>query len=310
MFWFIWRQYRKQVLITSMALAIYFVALLVTGLHVTHEFNVARGGGALGYPVVSENIQYLGYCSLAIPILLGLFWGVPLFAKEYEDGTHRLAWAQSVPRKKWLLAKLSWLLGMSVLFGALTAIAITVWGHAGQMLTNDRFFWPISFTMQGFVPFGLTIFAVSLGAVVGAYMRRVLPALILTLGIFAAFWFVVPSYVRPHYQTPVKYNYSYSQTTVVQQDGSYALGGNANAFSLPEGSWILDPGDQSTTCTPTSMTTPAMAGKVLHCTVYYRYRYQPASRFWRFQVSEALLYIVLSALILPTTYWTVLKRDA
>ena len=35
-------------------------------------------------------------CPRVAPALLGIFWGAPLVAREYETGTYRLAWTQSV----------------------------------------------------------------------------------------------------------------------------------------------------------------------------------------------------------------------
>jgi len=43
-----------------------------------------------------------------LPILLGLFWGVPLLSKEYVEGTNKLVWTQSISRRKWLSVKLVW----------------------------------------------------------------------------------------------------------------------------------------------------------------------------------------------------------
>jgi len=33
---------------------------------------------------------------LAAPALIGMFWGAPLIAREFETGTFRLAWTQDV----------------------------------------------------------------------------------------------------------------------------------------------------------------------------------------------------------------------
>jgi hypothetical protein len=48
----------------------------------------------------------LGVAALAVPGLIGMFWGAPLAARELETGTFRLAWTQSVTRARWLAAKL------------------------------------------------------------------------------------------------------------------------------------------------------------------------------------------------------------
>ena len=45
--------------------------------------------------------------ALAVPGLIGMFWGAPLVAREFETGTFRLAWTQGVTRTRWLAAKLA-----------------------------------------------------------------------------------------------------------------------------------------------------------------------------------------------------------
>ena len=41
-----------------------------------------------------------------MPALIGAFWGAPLITREFEAGTFRLAWNQSVTRARWLAIKL------------------------------------------------------------------------------------------------------------------------------------------------------------------------------------------------------------
>jgi ABC-type transport system involved in multi-copper enzyme maturation permease subunit len=42
---------------------------------------------------------------LVVPLLLGLFWGAPVIAREVEQGTHRMIWTQGVSRRHWALTK-------------------------------------------------------------------------------------------------------------------------------------------------------------------------------------------------------------
>ena len=51
---------------------------------------------------------------LVVPVLIGMFWGAPLIARELETGTFRLAWTQSVSRVRWLLVKLG-LVGLAAI---------------------------------------------------------------------------------------------------------------------------------------------------------------------------------------------------
>ena len=82
-------------------------------------------GGALGLrhhrPPLPGRVRraastLAGYLIL-LPALVGMFVGAPLLARELEHGTHRLAWTQSVTRRRWLLSKT-----------LLLALAITVGG--------------------------------------------------------------------------------------------------------------------------------------------------------------------------------------
>ena len=41
-----------------------------------------------------------------LAVLIGIFWGAPVVAREFDTGTYRLAWTQSVTRTRWLASKL------------------------------------------------------------------------------------------------------------------------------------------------------------------------------------------------------------
>src|SRR5450755_2204300 len=53
-----------------------------------------------------------------LPLLIGLFWGAPLVARETELGTHRLIWTQSISRGRWLSVKLATFMPAVVLSAA------------------------------------------------------------------------------------------------------------------------------------------------------------------------------------------------
>src|SRR6185369_4964630 len=48
-----------------------------------------------------------GLVVIVVPALIGAFWGAPLIAREFEAGTHRLVWTQSISRNRWLAGKLA-----------------------------------------------------------------------------------------------------------------------------------------------------------------------------------------------------------
>ena len=63
---------------------------------------------------------------VVFPALVGLFVGAPLLARELQHGTHRLAWTQSVTRRRWLLSK-TLLLSLATALGAALLSALVMW---------------------------------------------------------------------------------------------------------------------------------------------------------------------------------------
>ena len=113
---FTWLQFRMQAAVAFGALAAVAVVLALTGPHLVHLYDttVATCSGASRLLAGHERVRDQrplpatgpGLVLLAVPALLGIFWGAPLVARELETGTYRLAWTQGVTRKRWLAAKL------------------------------------------------------------------------------------------------------------------------------------------------------------------------------------------------------------
>ena len=139
---------------------------------------------------------------LIVPVLIGMFWGAPLIARELETGTFRLAWTQSVSRMRWLLVKLG-LVGLaSAAVGGLLSLMVTWWYSPIDKVNQNRF-GAAAFGLHGFVPAGYALFAFALGATTGLLFRRTLPAMAVTLVGFVVARFAVAYWIRPHFMTPV-----------------------------------------------------------------------------------------------------------
>src|SRR5580704_16752850 len=147
---------------------------------------------------------------LLAPAVIGLFWGAPLIARELETGTAALAWNQSVTRTRWLAVKLA--------IGGLTAMAVTealsliqtwwavpisqaVADGSGAGVAQSRFS-QLNFATHGITPLGYAAFAFALGVAAGALIRRTVPAMAVTLAIFAALQVAMPLWVRPNLAPP------------------------------------------------------------------------------------------------------------
>lgn len=106
MIWLTWRQHRKQALFTAIGLAILAALMIPTGLTMHHMFNDsglpgcvrAIGDAALvpnttqacGAAFTQFNSRFrtygtVGVLFLFLPLLVGLFWGAPLIAREVEQ---------------------------------------------------------------------------------------------------------------------------------------------------------------------------------------------------------------------------------
>src|SRR5206468_12843846 len=103
------------------------------------------------YGGLLRNVPWLNF----LPMLVGIFWGAPLIAREVEQGTQRLAWTQSVSRLRWMTTKLVLLLAATAA-GALIFSVLFSWWFApfarvnfGGGFTRMQ---PDVFDFQGIVP--------------------------------------------------------------------------------------------------------------------------------------------------------------
>jgi ABC-2 family transporter protein len=324
-------QFRTQAVTAAAALAAFALLLAVTGPHLASLYAASglsgcHGGSCLnlagGFDAEVQGsytalyLFSLGAILLA-PAVIGLFWGAPLIARELETGTSALAWNQSVTRTRWLAVKLAVV--------GLTAMAVTeglslmqAWwaaplgravgqGAPSGPLSQGRFT-QLIFATHGVTPLGYAAFAFALGVTAGALIRRTIPAMAVTLGIFVALQIAMPLWIRPHFVPPER-----AVITVVPgrvAGGATGPGGNTLtlvATSLPgqPGAWILSSGPVSAAgkpvrTTPAACTTPGIAESpdFYSCLTSHgiseAISYQPARRYWPFQWTETALYLVLA----------------
>jgi len=339
--WAIWRQHRNQFISFAVLLAAFAALLIPTGIHFWNVYQhalttCAHNPRVLNCDDLSSSLflsQTDGFIKIAavlgtfgLPALVGLFIGSPLIAREYEEGTNKLAWTQSVSRRKWLTVKLLWALGFALLYGVLLAILVTWWSRALNAIALNRFVQG-HFETQGLMPVAYSVFFTAVGFMTGAWFRKTLVAFAITFGVFVLCMASFAQLIRPHYATPV---------TVSAPMGPGAISGK-----IPIGAWVLsrdienksgkvfnsfDINNMPSQCreltlniqvAPNSHIAKVKASGVDpldDCLNQAGYRqiakYQPAYRYWDFQRIETGIYLGLTALAVGATYWFVLKRDA
>lgn len=194
MTWVTWRQHRPQALTALAVLALVAVYALASGLWLRSTFGsdaigscLARSGGA-GCGAMISSFQHrvqggvevpLNLVLLVAPGLLGATAGAPLLGQELERGTWQLAWTQTVPRRRWLIAKLGLIIAALAAFGAvLTVVVSWSWSPLDQVsvtIQPPQFFAEgVALTCSLLCAFGLALLAGlllrnTIGAMVAAY---------------------------------------------------------------------------------------------------------------------------------------------
>jgi hypothetical protein len=210
MTWLVWRQHRVQVYLGAALLAAFAVLIVITGIQVGNQYHAAQAACAAGHGcrhlgglfLGSHAVGFLIISTLGAPVLVGLFIGAPLVAAEAEAGTTQFAWMQSVTRKRWLTVKIGWMLLAAAIWGGVISALVTWWEGPNNAVQLDAFD-PGRFDIMGLVPVAYSLFAVALGVAAGALLRRVLPAIAVTLAGFIAVRALVALLLRPHYLSPV-----------------------------------------------------------------------------------------------------------
>jgi hypothetical protein len=321
MMWLTWRQHRRQALYTVIALAVLAAVMVPTGLAMHHTFThsglaacldkmgtaqTVEGGDGHDCNALAQqfsnkynSMTFIGILFVLLPVLVGLFFGAPLVAREVENGTHRLVWTQGISRRRWTLTKFGVVGGVAVVLAAVYALGMTWW--FGPIVQNGGGrLGPVSFDVQGFAPIGYTVFAVALGVFVGTMMPKVLPAMGVTLAGYAVVRVLVEALARPRFMAP--------ETMKLALDSQRQFNSNA-------GDWIYSQGvvnangklvvpDSQIGCQPAPGSSGAKCGGELVSQglgpgpFSNWIQYQPGSRFWAFQSIETGVFVVLTVVLI------------
>ena len=305
-----WLQFRVQAAAAAAVLAAAAVTLAVTGP------RLARLCGASGPAACQASyrpLQYLGYVLLAVPGIIGIFWGAPLITRELEAGTLRLAWSQSITRGRWLAVKLAVTCLASMATAGLLSLMVTWWSSPVDTASMSRF-QVAMFGQRGIAPAGYTAFAFALGVGAGVLIRRTVPAMAATLAIFTAIQFTVPNWVRPHLATPLQITAApgavpiFGLTTPGPGPGPVTVG----VSKLPD--WItsvqvIDAAGHVASNVNTAACgneSPPACLSTLHLRLLISY--QPASRYWAFQWAETAIYLALALALAGYCFWSIRRR--
>jgi hypothetical protein len=344
MIWLTWRQFRTQAVVVAALLSAFAILLLVTGPHLVTIYRQSAFGtcrsncgalagtflNALGATVPYHMIYILGAALvIVLPAVIGLFWGAPLIARELETGSFRLAWNQSITRERWLAVKLG-ILGLASMAAAgLLSLLLGWWASpidqaaaiGGTSGFDGRFF-PVLFGARGIAPIGYAAFAFTLGVLVGLMVRRTVPAMAITLAVFAVVQIAMPLWIRPHLIAPVR-DMTALTASAIQGLGTTGSGSQISVFAaapnLP-GAWIYSnqvvtaTGSTSIGSIPQACQLQQAQGFQACATALAQMHlkqvvtYQPADRYWTFQWLELGIFLTVAVLLAWGCFWWVRRR--
>jgi len=345
MTWLTWRQFRAQTIAAAAALALLAIILAATGPHLAGLYTAgglpachAHGDcGTMASNFISqlkngtfyEVLFYLGLGVMFLaPAIMGVFWGAPLITREIEAGTLRLAWSQSVTRTRWLAVKLG-LIGLAAMATAgLLSLMIAWWASPidralGMSSSSGAAAFgridPLMFAARGIAPVAYAAFAFALGVTAGVVIRRTLPAMAVTLAVFAVVQLAMPLWIRPHLIPPVHATVAINPAQLIglmmsNNNTMTVIGG-----ATEPGAWILS----NQTITPaghvfTGPPTPACLSQTNSFTACQNslgplhlrqvITYQPASRYWAFQWYETAIFLILALALAGFCFWRIRQR--
>ena len=260
---------------------------------------------------------------LAAPAILGIFWGAPLIARELETRTVTLAWNQSITRTRWLVVKLA-LTGLAAMAVTEALSLMYAWwadpigkatglGASTSVFSGGRFS-SLIFATHGITPLGYAAFAFALGTAAGALIRRTVPAMAVTLAIFAAAQIAMPLGVRPHLIPPDR-----TIATIESVDLDF---GSLTATVVPgrAGAWLISSGAINAAGQPVSNLPaacqaafsglkPSSPGPCLESRgIREAITYEPASRYWPLQWIETGIFGALALALAGFCFWWLGRR--
>jgi ABC-type transport system involved in multi-copper enzyme maturation permease subunit len=329
MLWMTWRQFRAQTIAAVAAMAATALVLGLSGLRIAHLYRAsgiadcrARNDCAavasnfltgVNGSLVNHLPLLFGTALVAVPAIIGIFWGAPLVTREVEPGTHRLAWTQGITRTRWLTVNLI-VIGLASMAAAGLFSLLVTWSASPIDAVNMNWLQPAVFSERGIAPVGYAAFAFALGVATGMLIRRTVPAMAVTLAAFTAVQFAMRALrqylIAPvHLISPITAVTSANITMSRSGVGQMSING---AVNMP-GAWILAndttnaaghavsgiPIQQTgalslQTCGTAQGNSQACLAALYKSGYRQLVVYQPASRFWAFQWYETAIFLALA----------------
>jgi hypothetical protein len=279
MIWLTWRQQRLETLAAVSFLGAITLLFVLAGRHFSGVQTV------------------VGWLNL-VPVVVAALFAAPL-VHELEHGTYRLAWTQSVTRRRWLSAKVAGAVAGTLLAAAALSLLITWWraplDRIDGRLVED------AFDFEGIVPYAYALFAFALVLAIGVISRRLIAAFAGGFAGYLALRLPIQFWARRSFFAPIHFH------------------GSATTLTPPNlaRAWILQSDFVVHSARPSRAAGDACFSQgnfetVAHCMAKAGFLedivYQPASRFWALQGVEAGIFVAVALGLFALTGWWIRRR--
>ena len=186
-------------------------------------------------------------------------------------------------------------------------------GGSTSVFSGGRFS-SLIFATHGITPLGYAAFAFALGTAAGALIRRTVPAMAVTLAIFAVAQVAMPLGVRPVIIPPDR--------TITTIDSAELDFGSLTATVVPgqPGAWVVSSGAVNAAGQPVSALPAACQAAIAGSSptspslcmenrgIREAVNYQPASRYWPLQWIETGIFLALALALAGFCFWRLGRR--
>jgi hypothetical protein len=318
--WLTWRQHRTTITASIALIAVLTASILDVAARITtinqqcgnavcadNSTQYAALHGSFGLLQVSS---YLTITVLFLPLLIGVFLGVPILAREHEQRTLLLAWSQDITPQRWLWTKLALLAGLTAALSAAAAAACDHLAHVLSIAEDQSLFSDRAFQVTGMLPLTLSVVWLVVGVALGAAIRRTLPAAFAALAGYIGLIFLV-QWRYPTFRTPL------SATTPVVVGRQSGVGSDPNSLQIVSNSGDLvdaaghqlSPGALEAMCPQSSGPQEVPNQCLAQHNIYSHIQYQPGSRIPEFHLILTGGYLAIGVIAVASLWWLVRRTS-
>ncbi|MFI1307108.1 ABC transporter permease [Streptomyces sioyaensis] len=311
--WLVWRQHRLVlgVLLTAAVGGTVWCAVLrgrMAGFIDAHHIAgcsqislVARCSGTQGAvnafrDAYSSSMTLVEMGLVLLPVLIGLFLGAPLIARELEAGTHQLVLTQSVGPVRWLAAKVA--LPAAIVCAATTLLSAAftwLWQVGGDEVSGSYWYSTGGFHSLGPVPVAYSLLGLAIGLLTGLLLRRTVVSMGVTLAATALVQYAFMQ-LRPYLMPIVTTKFGPGQPTQLP-DNAWQVG---QGYYTSSGAHVPD-----VSCLPDQ----DFAGCLRREHVVGQYMDQhPVTHHWPLAWIESGIVLALAAALVVITFRVVRRR--